>query len=315
MAIQVPRPGRRKITCEFFEVTTLDPSLAPYCLADLLTKIMNEKPLPEQRNLSMDNDIYRLVNFGYIVGSNGPSQKDCFGTLLRLKTDKAVTTGKVNDDEIKVHDLEPGVFVAEHFAFRYLHRFKTIVIHRNRSAGRGAKLSEYIAKMSGVEDLAFSLIFSGNSLARAKSFNFISSYELLVAVPDMLSAFDPGGTESVKGVLGIGQDFRGATIEIKVKRSRGKAKPTLRKSAVTENIENLLDFYSTYIKKAKVKGRRYQDTPDEVIDLIEDRMFEEVEIEFADRLPTPEELQEGLQRAYKLRWKDLCRQYGVPGDS
>src|SRR5437870_671118 len=120
---------RRAITLDFFRVTVHVMASLRHAVDD----IHRRYSAVLDRNLPGSGEFTRMHDWH-------SEDNHCSGALLRLRMESHPSIGSLDTEAIRDVPLGPNEAVIESFAFGYFPRYSTLVVHRNRDAGRHGRL-------------------------------------------------------------------------------------------------------------------------------------------------------------------------------
>jgi hypothetical protein len=262
--------------------------------ADIVDLIC-EKHEPQERNLERDEDFLRLEQWQ----RRGDT---CYGILLRLRPNHHAVMAQLEQEGLKDVPVPAGHHPAEYACFRYTPQNNILVMQSNPAAGGPSRLCWYVREMSGDQHIGHDIVLTPDAARNYRNLQIISAVELSLAAPSQAGLFDGSG-ETLEHVLAFGQDTDAARMRIRL--SSGHRAHGLNLKFIRDMISQL-QTVSLETKIARVNG---YDAADEkrVVDLIEDRLRETVELTCTGPVPTVKDRFRALDKAYSSRRDDLDR--------
>ncbi len=284
---------RRQVGVDFFRLESATD------FADALDSVVARHPQVVDRNLEVGDGYARVYGWARdAVHSRG--------VLLRLRTSNAPSIARLDDDVLEDLELQANEAVAEYFCFGYFPQHQVLAVHRNRDAGRQARLLFYVERMSGGTPIHATVLLSTDAFDRLRRMYAVTVADLKLAMPMNLQVHQTGNV-SVQDLIKIAHESGAASVTVHLSMERTKRTLSDRvKDALTAAVG---DFPGA-VEKATLRGR-LEDDPDEivVVDLISDRMAEVVDVEGQDGRITIDGIHQAIREAYDRRADEILEQF------
>jgi hypothetical protein len=265
---------------------------------DAMEQIYQRYPNAQDRNWSKynDNDFYRIE--GFRKTSDG-----CTGRFIKLFVDKNLKIGKINSEGSKDLNLQPDERLQQDLHFIYLDATRTIVTHANKDVGNILNLAYYLNNLSDSKNFWMNIRLNSDAINKMKGMKVITRMELgLVAGSPTL---EQNPHHSVKAVTDLSQLYGGLEIEIIIKQGRGKGSKPLNIDTVKQTMSEFNEIYGFRATKASVTGKKEIDDRLVPINLIKDKMQQEISVESENDVILPTQYYRALFEAYEIRKKEL----------
>ena len=311
-AFQHERRKAKKTTCEFFRVNYGSDNARKF--DKLLSEVLAAKPRPQDRDfLGSDGDLYRLYNCEVEKGR-------CVGSLIRFRHGIAPQKASLNGDRIEDIHLATGEFLVEYYSFAYFPEFDIVVIQRNRNAGSPNRLAAYLRHFGAPKNLQFEPVLNNNAFEKLYQAPLVRSTELRFAVPTSNTLFETEN-KSLKEVIELGRMHGAAYVTIIL--SKGRKSGSLSISGTRKLFSDAIETLGVKTKrnpqgvtdaKAHTKSGDFFGADNEFLDMIEDRMQEEVEVRYNTVNPTTEDYYQVIIAAYDRRRDEIVQQFQTKKD-
>lgn len=206
------------------------------------------------------------------------------GDMVKIRMDdippKTSLAGREEDIE-----LESDEGLGEGTAFCYDPSNSVLSIQRNRYAVTASAFVYYIEEKGGIEPIEFKPILREDAYRRMAGMSDHRKFEIAVAPLNNLNMFKGQG-KSVDSIVNLVKEFESPTINITM--SMGNRRGGLKQ--VLRNAQRLLEIRDNTsdgeagerpaVTKILVSGKPDENTPTEVVDLIEDRFVDEIKVEY-----------------------------------
>jgi hypothetical protein len=265
----------KPMSIDFWRVVMPDGSKRSF--EDVL-KVASQLPDDESRAFTAGGAAMRLHAF-----ASAPNRRE--GEMMRIRLDEVPVRASLAGGA-EVFDFEDDEGVGEETAFLYHPGLRVLVLQRNRFGTSPSRFVSYM-QQAGQQDGVITLepVMEPSTMARFNSIRRARQFLVKVAGvdnPRTIKQQNPGA--SVKKMADLMSDLSSPDIEIYV--SMGHRKGSLDTAAVKAVAKSLLRIDSATpadVKRLEISGRTAGDE-EVVVDLLQDRMVETVELELdADR--------------------------------
>ncbi len=294
----MPDNYSRKINCDFFRMNVGPDQRGDF--VQTLDGFCSRCPRTRDRDLEVEDGFLRLHDWRVEDGN-------ARGALLELRTDGGARIANLDNYDLRDLELRQGEGLADYSCFRYFGEFKTLVIYRNRNAGNEKSLRYYLEQKTNVRPIDFDVLIATDALQRFERMQEIVFAELTIAMPNNLNAETAGRGFSVGQEESLLNRARAATIKTQL--SMGHTRRSMDLNTVKGWIKGNIDDYGEAVHSAKVRGRLESGEPIDSIDLIQDRIRQEVEVRAVGSRPAISDFYDALERAYHLRRDGISRQF------
>jgi hypothetical protein len=290
----------RKTTCEFFRVLYgTGKNDGSVLLTDIVDELHKNCATVQERNHVDGEDVYRM--YDYTKTTFG-----CRGSLLRLRIGAVAQKAAIDRDAVEDIPLNEGEHLVETLTFLYFKESSVVVLQRNRDVGGPNTLASYIRNKGGYLALTFQAIFNSDAMKRLKGLRKIKRAEFKITVPPR-NLFDSLSGTAVEEFLELGRHSHSATITIVL--SSGHRRQFLSAEYVKEFASDTMSVLGVGkkggVKVAKVTGAANEISPDQMIDLIADKVCEPVDVNYVGSEPTIHDYYNALNHAYNVRRNEL----------
>ncbi|MDJ0662114.1 MAG: hypothetical protein QNJ42_21900 [Crocosphaera sp.] len=232
------------------------------------------------------------------------------GDMIRLGMNEIPVKGNLRGIVENI-DLNDDEGLGTQSAFLY-HIPTKVLLLQNRQAGISPyNLAKYLMEITGIDNNIFvDPILLLETWRKLENMQDIRNFEVRVATLDHLGIF-AGDDPAVKDINQMTQYFQAPSLELKL--SVGKARNTsleLKKSK--KFLKNLLRLNgrNTPVKKLRVSGKT--DDEDSLnLDLLSDRMSENIEYNFLGRTLPYTERKKLLKEAWDKRSEEILQMYPI----
>ena len=289
---------KKKVRVDFFRVV-LPKDAPPF--SNALSQIITDRPKEADRNRRFGDFWYRLQRLD-TVGSLST------GGIVRIWMDGLPQVATL-EGEFRELGLKDDEGLSDETQFIYDARYGVMVVQRNIQAVRASTVQNYLANITGIDDLAFEVVLREDAWARVKKMKRVRTIDLGFATPTNAAALKLLG--SVGGVADAAQ-YVGAA-EISVTMGMGYKKGSMNVSRVVDVARRLLRLHKQgpdEVRRVEIKGSvGFEGEPLEPIDLLDFRMVEEFIVDTPGRYLSEDAVRGGLMGAIERRAEELQAQF------
>ena len=282
----------KKLKVDFFKVVLPDDS--PQSFESVLNAV-NDSPNDDTRNAIRNACPFRL--------QKARKTGDCWkGEMIRIRMDQLPIKAKLSGDVSSI-DLEEDEGIGEETAFLYHVPTRVLTIQRNRYGVSAGVFAWYFGEKGPVESIELQPILQKDGLQRLANIKDVQKLSLNIAGVENMAAFRGLG-KGVEPMITLMDQFKSPTLTLTV--SMGKRRGSL------ELVKNLAESFTklnqqgeSSIHKFEISGKS-EDGEKSVLDLIEYRMVEEIEVELeSGRTISSSEREYAVQKAFSSRKQEL----------
>lgn len=243
------------------------------------------------QNMQEGTDLFRIDSYNRNDGVFS-------GVFIKLRTGNDARVGSIHTPGLNHLRLEQGQVLTEFLAFSYFPAHNVIGIARNRYVGSGSKLTAYFDFLFARQGIYLRPIIRADAMNRLQRMQVFNKLEVTIAAPREVD-------QDIRSALGLLEDDNDTNLRmVQVLLSSGKSQVGLgghilewflRKVAIARG--------NGQLTKAKAVGRL--DHEKTVIDLLEDRIFEVMEVLPAREEGHIEDLSASVRVAYERRRAEI----------
>ncbi len=290
----------KTMTVDFFRVVM--PKDAGITFHKLIDQI-NNLPDDENRNYTRNDTPIRLSRVE--IKKNFRQ-----GDMVRIRMDDLPPVHSLNGDT-ELLDLEDDQGLGEETAFRYYPAYRVLLLQRNRKSVTVSALLRYFEEMGDIDDSIYiEPILESDTLKRLSDMTDIRRFEIGFAGLDKSDILNNMG-HGVGTIADLSDKFRSPSITVTLSMGYQKS-GSLDKKSVISSIKELLSLssnnYST-IRKIKAGGREEFGGDIDVLNLLKDRMMEQIDLPSSGRSILYEDRTEGLKSAWRRRRKEIKKMF------
>lgn len=286
----------RKLKVDFFKVVLPDDS--PHSFEYVL-RAVHDSPDDDTRNATRNACPFRLQK-AWETG-------DCWkGEMIRIRMDQLPIKAKLSGDVSSI-DLEDDEGIGEETAFLYHVPTKVLTIQRNRFGVSAGIFAWYFEEKSSVESIKLEPILQKDGLQRLANLKDVRKLSLNIAGVENMTALQGLG-QGVESMITLMDQFKSPHLTLTL--SMGKRRGSL------EWVKSFAQSFAQYnqqressIHKFEISGKT-EDGEKSVLDLIEFRMVEEIEVELqSGRTISSSEREFVVQKAFSSRRQELLEMF------
>ncbi len=286
----------RKLKVDFFKVVLPDETL--HSFEDILNAV-HVSPNDDTRNATKNACPFRLQKSRKI--------EDCWkGEMMRIRMDQLPIKAKLSGDVSSI-DLEDDEGIGEETAFLYHVPTKVLAIQRNRYGVSAGVFAWYFEEKGSVDSIELQPILQKDGLQRLANIKDVRKLSLNIAGVENMTAFKGLG-KGVKSMLSLIDQFKSPNLMLTF--SMGKRQGSLKwvknfaQSFVKSNQQG-----ENSIHKFEISGKT-EDGEKSVLDLIEYRMVEEIEVQLkSGRTISSSEREYAVEKAFSSRKQELLEMF------
>ncbi|MDE0144547.1 MAG: hypothetical protein OXI53_10480 [Nitrospira sp.] len=286
----------RKLKVDFFKVVLPDDFPNPF---ESILNAVNISPNDHTRNAIRNAYPFRLQK----ASQTGDSWT---GEMIRIRMDQLPLKVKLSGDVSSI-DLEDDEGIGEETAFLYHFPTKVLGIQRNRYGVSAGVFAWYFEEKGSVESIELQPILQKDGLQRLADMKVVRKMSLNIAGVENMTTFKGSG-QGVESMLGLMNQFESPNLALTV--SMGKQRGSLK--WVKDFAQSFVQFNQqgeSAIHKFEISGKT-EDGEKSVIDLIEYRMVEEIEVELkSGRTLSSSEREYAVQEAFSSRKQELLEMF------
>ncbi len=238
------------------------------------------------------------------------------GVFAKVRTDDLPHAGSAGGAEREL-DLVDGEGLLEKLHFFFAKTYQILAVQQNPSVGGSGRLGSYLTQ-AFKETISFNPILQKDAARRLLLGDVkVKSYDVSIARPssmvlDEIERLDEGWNKSMMEIM----NSTGAYTLKMVVKGDGHSRTDKRflGAGLLRSFANLSEL--THVKRARVvvQGAGENDQPGEV-DLIQDRIQDEVKVEKRGRYPNSEGMWNELQRVWGANRQEIIEVLGfeTPG--
>lgn len=290
----------RKLKVDFFKVVLPDDS--PHSFEYVLHAV-NNSPKDDTRNTIRNTCPFRLQN-AWQTG-------DCWkGEMIRIRMDQLPMKAKLSG-EVSPIDLDKDEGIGEETAFLY-HvptkvLTKVLTIQRNRYGVSAGVFAWYFGEKGSMAPIELQPVLQKDGLQRLADMKVVRKMSLNIAGVENMTTFKGSG-QGVESMLGLMNQFESPNLTLTL--SMGKRRGSLESvKAFAQSFVQFNQQGESSIHKFEISGKT-EDGEKSVIDLIEYRMVEEIEVELkSGRTLSSSEREYAIQEAFSSRKQELLEMF------
>lgn len=286
----------RKLKVDFFKVVLPDDFPHPF---EYVLNAVNDSPNNDTRNAIRNACPFRL--------QEAWQTRDCWkGEMIRIRMDQLPIKAKLSGDLSSI-DLEDDEGIGEETAFLYHVPTKVLTIQRNRYGVPAGVFAWYFEEKGSVESIELQPILQKDGLQRLADMKVVRKMSLNIAGVENMTAFKGLG-QGVESMLGLMNQFESPNLTLTV--SMGKQRGSLKwVKSFAQSFAKLNQQGENSIHKFEISGKT-EDGEKSVLDLIEYRMVEEIEVELrSGRTISSSEREYAVQKAFSSRKQELLEMF------
>ena len=209
--------------------------------------------------------------------------------------------------------LRPDEGVGEETSFLYSARHNILAMQRNGHGTRASTFLAYLEYITRVEPLELQAVLGEDAMRTLRRMTVIRRFEVRLANRESPEDLRGRGL-SIDRMIDLLSHFAAARIDVSLGMT---GEPRFK----TMNIGNVLDAALSLLRlrseddrrvtRLRVLGKSEENEPLEVLDLIENRMREEVPVERDGRRITPAVCRDALTKAFMARRDELDRMFSA----
>ncbi len=286
----------RKLKVDFFKVVLPDDSSHSF---EYVLSAVNNSPNDDTRNATRHACPFRL--------QKARKTGDCWkGEMIRIRMDQLPIKAKLSGDVSSI-DLEEDEGIGEETAFLYHVPTRVLTIQRNRYGVSAGVFAWYFEVKGSVESIVLQPILQEDGVQRLANMKDVRKLSLNIAGIENMTPFKGLG-KGVESMISLMNQFKSPHLTLTV--SMGKQRGSL---------EWAKDFAQSFVKsnqqgessihKFEISGKT-EDGEKSVLDLIEYRMVEEIEVELkSGRTLSSSEREYAVQEAFSSRKQELLEMF------
>ncbi len=286
----------RKLKVDFFKVVLPDDS--PHSFEHILHAV-NNSPKDDTRNATRNTCPFRL--------QNAWQTEDCWkGEMIRIRMDQLPMKAKLSG-EVSPIDLEKDEGIGEETAFLYHVPTRVLTIQRNRYGVSAGVFAWYFGEKGSVAPIELEPVLQKDGLQRLANIREVRKLSLNIAGAENMTVFQGLG-KGVESMIALIDQFKSPNLTLTL--SMGKKRGSL---------EWVKDFAQSFVKsnqqgessihKFEISGKT-EDGEKSVLDLIEYRMVEEIEVELkSGRTLSSSEREYAVQETFLSRKQELLEMF------
>lgn len=286
----------RKLKVDFFKVVLPDDFPHPF---ESVLNAVNVSPNDHTRNAIRNACPFRLQE----ASQTGYSWK---GEMIRIRMDQLPLKAKLSGDVSSI-DLEDDEGIGEETAFLYHIPTKVLAIQRNRYGVSAAVFAWYFGEKGSVETIKLEPILQKDGLQRLANMKDVRKLSLNIAGLENMSVFKGLGN-GVEPMIALMNQFKSPNLTLTI--SMGKRRGSL--ESVKDFVQSFTQFNQqgeSSIHKFEISGKT-EDGEKSVLDLIEYRMVEEIEVELkSGRTISSFDREYAVQEAFSSRKQELLEMF------
>lgn len=287
------------INIDFYRVSVLnDLSLRFNDLIEDVAALPND----DQRNLFIKDAPIRLQSCDQRTDS---ITADMVRIRMNALPAKASLSGTISP-----FDLDDDEGIGEETAFYYNIPRRIAVIQRNKFGVTAPQIAHYFTVKTGLGTLVFDPIFETGTMTRYASMQNVRKFEVAIAGkqnPQIFNALQAGLSSTVD----IIQAMNAPCVDITI--SMGYEKGSLATRAVKAVADALLSIAidaPDQVKKIKITGSSNEEEQSALLNLLEDRMFEPLDVpEDDNRRLSYQSRISAVRQAWQRRRDELYRMF------
>jgi hypothetical protein len=289
----------KKIKIDFYRIAAPDESQAPF------------ESLLQYVNQLNDDDETRTVDIRDApVRMHQASKEGEFweGNFIRIRMTgvpvKASRKGSVSSFLLEDHEG-----MGEQTAFLYHPKTQVLILQTNQSGVSAASFAKYFEVICRLgQPIFIDLVLQPDAVQRLATMRSVRKFQVRTTGLDTMQLFQ-GADYGVNEMAQLSEAFRAPAMEITLSVERDKEKSLLSESV--KNVANWLSRMSIHhqeqVKKIRISGSTEEDEL-VVIDLLQDRMREQVEIQIGKgRDLSYKKRQEAIRKAWERRKNELLQ--------
>lgn len=238
------------------------------------------------------------------------------GDMVKIRMDNIPPKTKLNGQQEDL-DLDPDEGLGEETAFLYDPGITILAIQRNRYAVSASAFARYFEIKGGIDEIELRPILLSSAMKRMAQMRIHRRLEISIASIQNLKMF-AGDGHGVEKLTDLSDYFDAPAASIVV--SMGQHSGTLNK--IMQFAKDILQAtrevssnagYRPPVTKLTVSGKHSENSPIEVVDLLEDRMIDVEEVNFSRNYSVSRESrQHAIQTAYSKRLSELKAMFQQP---
>lgn len=292
----------RHIKIEFFRVELPEGSETTF--EEVLRVVASMEG--DSRNLMVGHNPVRLQEFE-------EWSTTLVGDILKIRMENLDSKASM-DGHVEAFPLDDDEGFGMGTAFLYDPRTRILLLQKNRHICSHLAFANYFGLKGGLDGpLSLWPALRPDVYRKLASFNRISKMEVRIAGLENARAFEGEG-HGVARLLGLMSDLRAPTL--KVEFGVGRSHETMSAPTARTYIRRLVRWASdgdAVVEQLKVKGAPNASTPPEILDLIQDRLIEVVEVEMDDdRRISFQKRSNALKETWRSRRSDLLTLFEAP---
>jgi hypothetical protein len=265
----------KELHVSFYRLTVRnDP---PVRFEEILRRFTDQIPEDERRVWEAKEEPVRLQRLRDHTGY-------WLGDMMRIRIHEQINRGR-RDGTIRPIDFEVGEGPCENTAFLYHPPTRTLVVHEQRGAVPLSALRQYFKLFGEVQGIEAAPLIKPEAIERAEHMHSVRAFEVHFA--GIRAGHHLGGTNRSAGaILNLINHFGApkAFIRVEVPRPRGRQQPGSLRNVINA-LHGLLPGRAAAeeIQKIVVVGRDAGGEADEeIINLLNDRLIERIQVNLND---------------------------------
>ncbi len=286
----------RKLKVDFFKVVLPDDFSDSF---ESVLNAVNVSPNDHTRNAIRNACPFRL--------QEAWQTEDCWkGEMIRIRMDQLPIKAKLSGDVSSI-DLEDDEGIGEETAFLYHVPTRVLTIQRNRYGVSAGVFAWYFEKKGSVESIELQPILQKDGLQRLANIKDVRKLSLNIAGTENMAVFKDSG-KSVESMLSLIDQCKSPNLTLTF--SMGKQQGSLEwAKSFAQSFAKLNQQGESSIHKFEISGKT-EDGEKSVLDLIEYRMVEEIEVELkSGRTISSSEREYAVQKAFSSRKQELLEMF------
>lgn len=291
----------KRIKIDFYRVKM--PDNATSAFEDMIDEV-NDLPEDESRNVD-------VRGFPIRMQSCGKNNRMRWGEMIRIRMDELPLKASLNGN-IELLDLEDDEGLGEETAFLYHASLGVLIIQRNRFGVSASSFTDYFHFLSKSDQpIILEPILQKEALKKLREMGIIRKFTVRIAGLNHLNIFEDEKL-SISSLAKLSKTFEAPSVSISL--SMGHNQGSLTHGLVLKTVRSLLPYGSYHrdspVKKIEVTGKDDDLSDTEVLDLLQYRMVETVDISLDEnKRLSLQSRSAALQSAWQRRREELSSMF------